>query len=817
MSRSRTRLLGAGLTAGALSAALLVAPQAAFAVPTTVGPSIVPAGGNANINDPAAPFVAVTPTVQISTTTGCAPKLAAAAVGGPWNVTSLTKNSNSSVSFTLPAGPASAPNGAVKLHTVCVYDGAVATSSNLYVGGSIYVGQPVSSAVSSGLSGGGNQFAVTAAMGSPVFTAFSNIAAVFSTAPCNNAYGATNTANQTVPNVPKQSGSSVNLVVPPGVTAAGPGPTMYNVCLFDSSSATGTLITFLPYTVHTVGLSPAGGSYLTSNGATASSLQPFLSGVTTPAVLLLSSGASCPMAYSAAPIGGVTPIVLNSPGAVRRLTNFRAALTIPPLLLAQPNNQPNPYQVCFYSNNTTGGLLGTAGYTAAVVAMPTGVIPSAGPAAGGNTITVVGNDFPLEPGKITATLGGAPLTNIQPMGDKAFTAQVPAHAVEDNVALVVTTPAGTKSLQGAYSFLNPIKIVPNTAPNTAPFVDVDVQGMGFFGVNFGSSGNAGRVFLVDGVYNGDDAGAGVRANGPVAECVNVLPISDDELICTLQLDRRLNATGSAFFDSVGYTNPITDISTEAGSKIIASVGKKFVTNDIGQPIVQVSNTNIPANSIITSILSAEKAVISAPAVATGSTITVAIGAAAAHSQANALMTTIGSVTVTVAPGAGAFTSADIGRVFSSTAGITPGTTIVSVAPGGASASLSAPAILNTEGTIAGVSITGGTTALTGVNIAVGDRYGVIGANTLGIPVGTTITAASVGSATLSAPATVGGGPVTLTVNRPVTGALYAAAPVMKGSYHLTVVSNGAPDAELADPDYWQTAVTSSSVFTVAAF
>jgi hypothetical protein len=60
MSRTRARLLGAGLTTGALAAAMLVAPQAAFAAPTTVGPNIVAVGNAATINDPAGIFGATT-------------------------------------------------------------------------------------------------------------------------------------------------------------------------------------------------------------------------------------------------------------------------------------------------------------------------------------------------------------------------------------------------------------------------------------------------------------------------------------------------------------------------------------------------------------------------------------------------------------------------------------------------------------------------------------------------------------------------------------------------------------------------------------
>lgn len=815
MSRSRARLLGAGLTAGALGAALLVAPGAALAGSSIGGPQIVQPGATTSISDNSGPFTAATPSIQVSTTS-CNSKYQAAGASGPWNVLTLSKQSASLINFTMPAGATAGPNGVIKQYFICVYDGVTPTTSNLLGGASLYVGPSVMVNPPSGVTGGGNTIAVNAGPSSTLF-GIGSVAAVFSAGPCNGTLG-TNPVNLTATNVVKQSSSQVSLTVPPGVVANAPFSTGYNVCLFDGSSAQGALLSFGFYNVNVVGLSPASGSYLSSNGVTATSPLPFLSGVTTPAVLMFGPGAGCPGTYSTSVNNGVTPVALTNAGAVRRLSNYRAAVTVPPLPLVNAP-QPTGYQMCFYAG-TVGGLLGAANYTAAVVAVPTAVMPAAGPAAGGNIITVIGTDFPTDPGRITATLGGAPLTNIQPLTDKAFTAQVPPHAIESNVALVVTTSAGTKALPGAYSFLNPIKISPNTAPNTAPTVDVDVQGTGFMSINFGSSGNAGRVFLVDGVYDGADAGGGVRANGPVAECANVLPIADEELVCTLQLNRRLDETGNAFFDSVGYSRPLTaDLTTVAGSRIVTSAKGSFVPDDLGQPVVQGGGANIVAGSVITEILSRGKAVISLPSPTTNATpFAATIGGPSVHPIANALLTTTGSTAVSLANGS--FTSADIGRVFSGTAGVTSGTTIVSVTPGGAGATLSAPATATSQGTIDQVSITGGSSTLTGVNIASGDQYAIIGANTLGIPVGTTITAASAGTATLSAaiPGNAGGGPASVTVYRPVASAsLYPAAPVLQGSYHLTVVSDGAPDAALNDPDYSQTDVTSGSVFTIAPF
>jgi hypothetical protein len=394
---------------------------------------------------------------------------------------------------------------------------------------------------------------------------------------------------------------------------------------------------------------------------------------------------------------------------------------------------------------------------------------------------------------------------------------VPAHSVEQGVTLVVTTSSGTRALAGAYSFLNPIKVSPNTAPSTAPTVDVDVQGMGFMGINFGSTGNAGRVFLVRGVYDGSDAGGGVRANGPVAECVNVLPIADDELICTMQLNRRLNATGTGFFDSVGYTNSLTDVTTVAGSRVIGSDSGKFGPNDVGQPIVQATNANIPANSIVTSVLSTTRAVISAPATATSANAFAAtIGNLAVRTVANALNTTAGSTTVTLS--SGSFTRADVGRVLNNVAGVPAGTTIVAVAPSGTSATLSAPATTGSTTTVNGVTVADGATTINSTSLTAADNGGIIGPNSLGIPVGATISAvnAAAGTATISA-AAVGGGSGSLTTGHPVGGSLYAGAGVPDGAYNVVVVSNGAPDAVLTDPGYRQTDVTSSSTFTVASF
>ncbi|MFI5892560.1 IPT/TIG domain-containing protein [Actinoplanes sp. NPDC051513] len=813
---------------GAVGAALLVAPQAAYAGVGNIGPMIVMPGTNANIFDQSSPFTTTTPVVQISTAPCAASKVTSVPLpSGVWNATGATRTidgnlTTNTVQFTVPStsGPTTGANYAIRAYNACVYDsvtGAAQSSAPFYVGAQA-MANPMA-----GATGAGGQITITTPANAPLFAATPG--ALFTTGTCAGTYGTPGTSNLVATGVTRQTSTSVSLNVPPGAVGSTPNATNYNVCLYENTGSGALLLSIANYNVYSVTLSPAGGSYLASNGITGSSTQPFLSGVAAPGVLVVPGG-GCPGNVNQTSGFNPAPVPVSAP-YVRKLTNYRLAVTIPPLTQQTPNaNQPLFYSICFFSNSTTGSLVGSGSYAATVVANPTGVIPSAGPANGGTVITVVGTDFPTEPGRITATLGGVPLTDIQPQGDKMFTARTPAHAVEDNVSLVVTTPAGTKALQNAFSFVNPVKVTPNTAPNTTPTLDVDVQGIGFLGMNFGTGGNSARVFLVRGVYNGADAGGGARANGPVTECTNVLPISDEELICNLQLNRRLDATGASFNPVSVNRSLASDIGTTAGSRVITSVGGKFIPDDVGQMIVEdTSPAHIPASTTITSVLGPTRAVISAPASQAGSTLTAVIGGPAVHSFSNAVITTADSTTVSLASGA-AFTSADVGRVFSGTTGIPTGTTIVAVAPGGASATLSAPASSPNPNVVTATVTTSNNSAnITYASgaLAAADQNGVIGPNTIGIPVGTTITTVTGSPSTAgvlsanatSALGTVGSG--TITINRAVSGSLFPASPVPSGSYNLTVVSNGALDAQTTDPDYFQTAVTSSSVFTVGPF
>ena len=444
---------------------------------------------------------------------------------------------------------------------------------------------------------------------------------------------------------------------------------------------------------------PTGSSTTTITGT---STTAFLTTSQTAPVATFSQ-AACLNAYATSVAATTAPSTANTgnvpvPAAnLKKLSNNKIAITVPSAVVAVGSPQaPTKYNVCLYPSATVGAVLAaSATYTAALAPTITAVTPGAGPALGGNVISVSGLNIPTT-GTITATLGGIPLTGITGITATGFNAIAPAHSAEDNVTLQVVTSAGTAILRNAYDYTNSIDIAPNTAPNTATAVDIDVMGTGFLTPTFGSGTSNAHVYLVDGAYESATNGTN-RANGPIAECGNVLVVSDIELICTMALNQRLNAAGNLTLPAARTIT--TDISTTDGSPVITSAGAaNFSALDVGVPITESGNTNIPAGTTIVSVLSPTRAVLSAEALATaGSAITVSVGGPLRSVASVVTNTTAGTANTVTAP-ASSFTTADIGRPIVGT-GIPAGTTITAIAAGGAGATLSNAA--TAAGTISG--------------------------------------------------------------------------------------------------------------------
>lgn len=164
-----------------------------------------------------------------------------------------------------------------------------------------------------------------------------------------------------------------------------------------------------------------------------------------------------------------------------------------------------------------------------------------------------------------------------------------------------------------------------------------------------------------------------------------------------------------------------------------------------------------------------------------------------------------------------FTAADVGMTVAGTS-IAAGTTITAVT-GPTTATLSKP---STIAVLATTSITlSPSRTITDAVIASGTLNQVSSATLAfsssevghaisgpGIPTGTTITGVSAGVATLSNPATAAQASVTMVVWIPF--------PVSDGTYTVTIVNNGLPNAQ-ATAGYTQSIITSGSTFTVADY
>jgi hypothetical protein len=760
-SSTRRRLAAVGLTTGAIAAAVLVAPGAAFAA-ATASPAVGPASGTITVTDSATSFTTAPGAAQFQAGTTCSTTALATNTTSVFAASSVAKTDANTVTVGVPATLALGASGVSKGYAICFYAGATAGSAAVTTSSvPTYTVANASGTVvpTSGASGGGNTITVTAPTAAPYFTGVAAPAVVFSTTACNSVYPASpsSTLIATATKTPSTSNTVVTVPVPGGVLGTGTTAAAYNVCFYNgTTSGSSGLLGSSTYnvTLPAVTLNSTVGASTGGAGIIATSTANFLTGVSSLGAAF-TTAATCPTTYPAAATYAAGPpvvpgVVLAAANTVRVLGNNKLAATVPALPLSV--GTPTVYQACFYNGTaSTSTILAAASYSSTTVPTPTSVTPNAGPARGGTTITVAGTNFPTTAGAITATLGGTALTNITPVSSTAFTAVTPNHSVMASAPLIVTTSAGSSTLQGAFSFTNALEITPNTAPSTSTAVNMDVQGVGFTQLP-----GTFAIYLVDGVYDSapNPDNSSDYTNGPVAACTNVLVVTDNELICTMQLNRRLLEDGSTLLDGATYSNAVTDVVTTSGSPVITSATGSFSAADVGRPIIQATPVEILGSSsanttYITAVTSPGRAVMSKPAAATSASAGIAatIGGLPVRTAFSGT-TTLNGNTVTAA--SGSFTSSDVGRAIS-------GVSATTIAAG---------------------------TTITGVNAA-----------------GTV--------ATLSQPVGAGG-----------TGnvSVFVGSGVPDGAYNLTIVSHGAlSGAATNSSTYTQTAVSSGSTFTVAPF
>jgi hypothetical protein len=463
------------------------------------------------------------------------------------------------------------------------------------------------------------------------------------------------------------SGAAV-ITVPAGVAvvaSAGQTAATYSICVYSGSVAGTSILTYwtLPgsYMIGTaMTLSPPNGP---SNGGNTIIGQTAVTGSylagTVVEFQVLGTGvtANCSVGYTTPATGFIAAT------DVRVLSDTRLAIVVPTGVTSSSG-----YNVCAYPSTTGSLITGTAAvYTVATPATLSVVSPGSGPAQGGTTITVTGT-FPGA-AIVSATLGGTPLT-ITKTTTTYFQATTPAHTAGGPFTLAVTTASGTVTLANAFTYSNGIVIAPRNANNTGN-VDLDVQGIGFIGITFSSTNTNGahpnttdgHVYLVQGMYDPTPASNTFKSLGQTLECLNVLVVSDSELVCTMWL------AGNADSTMRPGAPTITDLTLTSASNTAGSVVGGFTPSDVG---LEITGTSIPMGTTITAVIDTNTITLSNNASGTvggvGETATFFAPKAITDGGTTAASTTLSSSSLV---------ATDVGRMIYGP-GVAVGTTVVSV-------------------------------------------------------------------------------------------------------------------------------------------
>lgn len=476
----------------------------------------------------------------------------------------------------------------------------------------------------------------------------------------------------------------------------------WKVCTYLASDGTGALLdNFSPITVVPSGtISPTSGPSAGTNSVSVSaSGSPFVQGNDT--VVFQNTGV-CPA------IG--TPVANTQVAAadVRVINAGLLAFNVPTGVVTgagrnvADNGVGDIYSLCAYDTSNTNALIAAvnAGYTVGATPTVSAISPVTAPAQGGGSITITGTLLTAA----TVTIGGTTVNRTN-SGASSWVGTIPAHVAGGPFPIVLSVSnGGIKTVPAAFTYTNGIVVSPTTSPNTRARTDLDVQGVGFSTLTFGTTGgltpndNNAHVYLVKGNYDPTKNG-NVKNVGQSTECLNVLAITDTELVCSLFLGGVPLSSGHAVTGTV------------SGTAFTATSGT-FTFGDVNASVT--GSANLAAGTAIASVIDTTHAVLT-KAATTAITTATALTMNGSRTFSDAALTagspTIGSTATAQ------FNSADIGRAISGT-GIPAGTTIAAVTSA-TSATLSVPATATASGayTIANVGqvVPNGTYTVTLVN------------------------------------------------------------------------------------------------------
>jgi len=450
---------------------------------------------------------------------------------------------------------------------------------------------------------------VTLTAGSGIFTLTTySTEFVSGVTACPSTY--TTASSTAIVGVTAKTSTTVLTVTVPSTLVVG---TPYYICSYVGASAGSSAlaarsnVTFASFatTLPPLTVAPSGGSSGVATTVTVS--VPTTSAVFTGTPDVLVTRNSCPLVRPADAALGATTLVEPYEPTVTKISNSKLAVTMPTTVIVGGMDVTTAWNICTYASTSTSAVLLSAPavyYVAPVldvsgaqyaVGSGSAAGTGSGPAQGGSQITVSSlTGIPTATGAIlSATLGGSPINITAVNSSTSFTGTTSAHAA-GAVKLAVTTSAGTKTTTTSpYTYTYGITVSPNTAAtNTSPVLDI--TGAGFGSLSFGTvtdtvalAAGTSYVLLTNNTWNAQDFTSALDAQAvkAVSFCNGVLPISDTEIICTLDLTQSIAsvATNAPTFQA-------TDVPAGTYTMTVVNSGEDLLDTDYNYSIVSSGST-----------------------------------------------------------------------------------------------------------------------------------------------------------------------------------------------------------------------------------
>jgi hypothetical protein len=556
-SKSRTgiRSLRTGVAVTATAAAVVAGTATpAFADDkeiTTLSPNPVVVGAGSTVTAGVAGLTTgvTTPFARLisgDNSISCPAAYGTAVTSGPSIAATAARVAGTDNSATVVV-PATTPPGSYR---VCLYassaaggalEGHTADATDLTVAPAAAVASPYVS--------GTNATSITATSTAAYLGLATTAAATFipTGATCPTTYGTSGAITTTA--TKNAAGTTATIAIPASLEMG----STYTVCIFAGNTAgTSPLVGTTAYSnVPGPSVNPGAGPTAGTNTIVVSSPTDFLTNaVTAPTAIFYPE--ACSNVYKSTPAPGVAS------STVTKVTNNRVSVNVPAGVLLTAGDVSTTWNLCIYAgsaNNVSPLLTQPMPYSVAAALTVTGVDFSSGPSAGGQLVTIAGTGFPTTAGaQVSARIGGSALRNVRVIDSNNLQGVTTPHA-PGAAALSVTTLAGTRTtITKPYTYDFGITVTPNTAPPADATRTIYVTGAGFSNVTWGSdttyNGASGRVFLVTNQWMIDTAAqtygafGSANAHRPVSVCVGPpIIISDNELICSLDLGNQFDATG----------------------------------------------------------------------------------------------------------------------------------------------------------------------------------------------------------------------------------------------------------------------------------